>query len=321
MTDEYLGGESALRSASLKGIKTLGAQVESWKREVANPRRRIPYGWPELDELVRGPAAGEVHTLVAHSFVGKSLVATNIMANNPDKRILFFSLEMPTHQVLHRLASHVFNVPADQLEGMIEGQQLPDFIEQLESRLPYQVVVDDSSLGFDAMSAYLSDYSTYFNARPELVIIDYMEEVGGGKQSGEGWVRTEATASAAKAWAKDQKVGVFMLHQSNRGMGMPPEWEPPTRKSARGGGYTEADVFFGMWRPGWDPSLADHLRKSRDKWVGINVLKNRVRGLRHDGLLYRFDPALRLVKDDSWGPRRIAGIDPAPEVPEPWYAE
>lgn len=294
----------SLATSRLRGIRTLSEQVESWKREVANPRRRVPLGWPDLDELVRGPAGGEVFTVVAHSFVGKSLLATNIMANNPDERVIFFSLEMPDHQVLTNLASHVFSFPADDLEEMEHTRQLPDFVAELEQRLPYQVVVDDSNLSFDDMSAYVQDYATYYGERPSLIIIDYLEEVAGGKQSAEGWQRTEASASAAKAWSRDEKVGVVLLHQSNRGMGMPREWEAVTRKSARGGGYTEADVMIGMWRPGWDPSLPAHVKAQRDKWVGMNVIKNRVRGRLNDGLLYRIDPAKRLIKADEWGPSR-----------------
>lgn len=289
-----------LTTSRLKGIRLLKEQVTSWREEVKNPRRRVPLGWPRIDDLVRGPAGGEVFTLVAHSFVGKSLFATNVMANNPDERILFFSLEMPDHQVLTNLASHVFNFPAADLEQYEMEQRLPDFVDELSQRLPHQVVIDDSNLDFDSMSAYIADYSTYFGERPRLVIIDYLEEIAGGKQSAEGWQRTEASASGAKAWARDEKVGVVLLHQSNRGMGMPREWEPVSRKSARGGGYTEADVMLGMWRPGWDPGLASNVKAERDNWVGINVIKNRVRGLRHDGLLYKIDPAKRLVHNPSW---------------------
>jgi len=292
----------SLATSRLKGIKTLSQQVEGWKQEVADPKRRIPLGWSALDQLVRGPARGEVFTVIAHSEVGKSLIATNIMANNPNERILFFSLEMPDHQVLHRLTSHVFNYPSRDLETQAMDLYLPDFVAELEQRLPFQVIVDDSSLNFDDMSAYAEDYATWYGERPNLVIIDYLEEVAGGKQSAEGWLRTEATASMAKAWARNERLGLIMLHQSNRGFGMPREWEPPTRKSARGGGYTEADVVMGLWRPGWDPTLNPRSRAERENWIGVNIIKNRVRGLRHDGILFEIDPAMRIVPHYAWGP-------------------
>lgn len=292
---------ASLATSRLRGIRKLSEQVENWKLEVANPKRRTPLGWTKLDNLVRGPAGGEVFTMVAHSFVGKSLFATNVMSNNPDERVIFFSLEMPAHQVLHNLTAHVFDYPSRDLEQQEHDRYLPDFTSQLEQRLPFQIVIDDSGLSFDDMSAYVTDYTTYFGDRPSLIIIDYAEEVAGGKQSAEGWLRTEATFSMAKQWSRDEKLGVLMLHQSNRGVGIPREWEPPNRKSARGGGYTESDVMLGMWRPGWEPSLQDRTRQEREYWVGINVIKNRVRGLLHGGLLYQIDPAKRLVPHMAWG--------------------
>jgi KaiC/GvpD/RAD55 family RecA-like ATPase len=286
----------SLRTAHLKGIRPLDEQVTKWRSEIAQPKRRTPLGWEALDEAVRGPAPGEVFTVIAQSHVGKSMIATNVMANNPAEHIIFFSLEMPDHQVLHRLTAHVFNLNARDLETMENKRELPDLVDDLPQRLPFQVIVDDSALSLEEMSAYISDYHQFYDARPKLVIIDYLEEVGGGQGSGEGWVRAEATASAVKGWAKDEKVGVLMLHQTNR---TTPVWMPPDRNSAKGAGYTQADVVIGLWRPGWDPDLPESLRHEREHWLAMNVLKNRVRGIRNEeGWLFRVDPSMSIVPVD-----------------------
>jgi hypothetical protein len=230
------GDMDSLRTSRLRGVRLLDDQVAAWRTEIANPKRRTPLGWKALDDMVRGPAPGEVFTVIAASHAGKSMLATNVMSHNPNEHIIFFSLEMPDHQVLHRLTAHVFNLNARDLEDLEQKRQLPDLVDELPNRLPYQVVVDDSALGLEDMSAYMADYHEMFAVRPKLVIIDYLEEVGGGQASGEGWTRAEATASAVKAWAKDEKVGVLMLHQTNRSV---PVWEPPDRNSAKGSGYAQ----------------------------------------------------------------------------------
>lgn len=289
------------QSSLLRGIRSIKKQIESWKREVADPKRRIPLGWADLDELVRGPARGEVFMVAASSHVGKSLFATNVIANNPEERIIFFSLEMPEHQVLENLVAQVFEVPADDLEQMMNVERsLPDYVEDLDQRLPFVAVVDDSNLSLEAMSAYLEEYENYYGDRPRMVIIDYLEEIGGGKASGEGWTRVEASASAVKSWAKTEKVGVIVLHQLNR---LTKQWEPPVKDSLKGAGYTEADVVIGLWRPGWEPGVPIEMRGQRQGWLAMNVLKNRVRGKMHPGLLYRIDPSKRIVPDNGWGPR------------------
>lgn len=283
-----------LASARLKGIKSLKDQIDSWRQDVKNPKRRVPLGWPQVDDLVRGPAGGEVFTVLARSHVGKSLVATNVMANNHDKPLIFFSLEMPEAQVLQRVAAHIFNVPVAEIERAEFNRELPAFIDELPQRIPKQVVVDQSALSLNDMSAYIQDYDTYFGERPAMVIIDYLEEIGGGQASGEGWVRAEATASAVKAWAKDEKLGVLLLHQTNR---ITKNYEPPNEDSAKGSGYTQADVVLGLWRPGWDPDLDIGTRKERENWLAMNVIKNRVRGIKHEGFGFRIDPALRIVPE------------------------
>lgn len=277
----------------MRGFPLLDEQVEVWREFVVNPQQRVPYGLPDLDAIVLGPASGEVHTFVARSFVGKSLIATNIMANNPDVEIIFFSLEMPSHQVLQRLYSHVFQTPALDVSSAVRRNVLPTQLGELAVRLPKQVIIDRPSLTLADMSAYVDRYEAYFGVRPRLVIMDYLEEINGGKASAEGWIRTEATASSVKAWAKQEQIGVFLLHQANM---RTESWEPVSSSSAKGGGFTEADVVIGGWRPGRDPDIGEQARLQRRDWFYLNVLKNRVTGELHPELRYTIDPSLRLVR-------------------------
>lgn len=278
--------------AQKRGFPLLGEQVTDLYEFAANPKQRVPFGLKELDDIVLGPAAGEVFTLVARSFVGKSLMATNMMANNPDVPILFFSLEMVSHQVLPRLYSHVFNAPSHDVGLSIRRNNLPSQFGELSVRLPKQVVVDKSNLSLDSMTSYLERFTAYYEEKPRLVIIDYLEEVGGAKGSGEGWTRTEATASAVKAWTRDHGVGVLMLHQASQ---KTEPWEPVSSSSAKGGGYTEADVVLGAWRPGRNPDLSDGPAWQMRNHFYMNVLKNRVTGDLKGELRFTIDPAMRLV--------------------------
>jgi len=163
-------------------------------------------------------------------------MATNMMANNPDDRIIFFSLEMPSRQVIQRLYSHVFDVSSQDVQSSITHNALPAQLGELAQRLPQQVVVDRPNLGLSDMSAYLERYDLFFGHRPDLVIMDYLEEIGGAKAGAEGWIRTEATASAVKTWAKDEMVGVFLLHQASQ---KTEPWEPVGSSSAKGGGFAQ----------------------------------------------------------------------------------
>lgn len=286
----------------LRGFKTITEQVADLRDMAANPRQRIPTGLSKLDDLILGPASGEVFTVVARSGVGKSLIATNIMVNNLDCDIIFFSLEMPAHQCIQRIWSHLSDISGREVTEMVYDNRMPANVESYLSRLQRQVVVDADGLTLGDMAVYMDNYAAYFGKRPDLIIIDYLEEVGGAKASGEGWTRTEATASALKSFAKREKIGVISLHQANQ---KTEEWEPPQSSSAKGGGYTESDVVIGLWRPGKDPDLGEVERRQRESDLHINVLKNRVTGRTVGELRYLISPSMRILplyeqKELSW---------------------
>lgn len=262
-------------SSVRRGFKTLTEQLFDLKDLAANPRQRTPTGIQALDDVIWGPAQGEVCTFIARSGIGKSLVATNILVNNPDARIIFFSLEMPAHMCIMRMWAHQSDRSHNEIFELVYSNKIPDEVFDLNAALPWAVVVDEPGLTLDDMSVYLDRYADHFGERPDIAIIDYLEEVGGAKASGEGWTRTEATASALKVWSRREKIGVYSLHQAN--MKTEP-WEPPIQSSAKGGGFTESDIVIGLWKPGKDPELGHTSREALKNDLHMNVLKNRITG-------------------------------------------
>ncbi len=273
-----------------RGFYTLAEQLADVRQFSQNPKHRVRTGLKSIDLLTEGPAAGEVFTFLGRSFAGKSQVATNIMANNPTMGIVFFSLEMPARQAISRLYSTFSRVSHDDVFKQIADGRLPAVFDDLATHLPKQVIVDKEA-GLGDMSDYLVLYDRYYGDRPEAVIIDYLELIRG--ESGEGSLRTEAVARSLKYWAKDEKMAVFLLHQTNRSE---PVWHPPTEDSARGAGYTESDVVVGMWQPSRDPNLRGFEQQQLQGQVHFNVLKNRITGkTTYKPLKYKLEDDLCLV--------------------------
>jgi len=274
-----------------RGFYLVKEQVEQLRSFAANPQQRVRTGIETLDIVSEGPASGEVYTILGRSFSGKSLVATTIMANNPTLPIVFFSLEMPARQALMRLYSQYENIDATEVQRQVRAGSLPELFQTFPDKLPKQVIVDRSGLTLGDMSAYIGAFGEYFDERPQAVIIDYLELIRGGK--GEGFHATESVAKALKDWSKDEEVSVFLLHQTNRSE---KEWHPPTADSARGAGFTEADVVVGMWQPARDPSLSAVDKQRQDGVVMMNVLKNRITGRTTSAPIeLRLSPSLRFV--------------------------
>jgi replicative DNA helicase len=193
-------------------FRTMAEQVADLRTFSKNPQQRIRTGWESFDILVEGPASGEVFTILGRSFTGKSLMASAIVVNNRNLPNIFFSMEMPEHQVLQRMFSQWAEIDAWDVTQMVKDASLPLVLETMPDAFPQTCIIDKPSLSFGDMSAYLGMFEEYYGERPAFVVIDFLELIGGGKKSGEGSVRTEAIAGALKDWAKDERMPVFVLH-------------------------------------------------------------------------------------------------------------
>ncbi len=251
---------------------SLYKQVEALYDYAATPTHRVGTGLVGIDELIVGPAPGEVCMIVGRSYAGKSIMGQNIIWNNAKEPSIFFSMEMPHMQAIIRLYSMTFDIPAPEVQADIEAGRPPQKIWDLLEYYPKHVIVDRPALSLGEMSREVEEYEESFGVRPSFVVVDYLELLGGAKASGEGYLATEMQATMLKDWAKQEEMRVFVLHQANK---QEPRWLPPTDSSARNGGYTEADFVIGMWRPHLDPKLQYIEMMSLRETVLFNVLKNR----------------------------------------------
>lgn len=276
---------------------SLGEQIAKLRHFAANPKQRIRTGLHMVDEMCGGPAPGEVFMILGRSFTGKSLVGQNIIINNPGIPSIFFSLEMPYITAVQRMYSMWSDTPHSDVQEMTIQNSLPHHLDTMVEEFYNHRIVDDAGLSLYDMSEYVDKFDKIYGERPSFVVIDYLELVGGGKKSGEGYLATEATAAALKDWAKREELRVFVLHQTNK---LEDPWNPPTENSARGAGYTEADFVIGIFQKWRDPK-ADYLTVQEDKnKLHINVLKNRAFGdiTGQRDFRYRLKPSLRLVEAD-----------------------
>lgn len=260
-------------------IKTMAEAVDDLRNFAANPKQRVRTGFDSIDYFIEGPAPGEVCTIIGRSYTGKSLLATNIMINHPEAHSIFFSLEMTRRMAMARLLAQYANFDAQRVRDAIASNSIPDMIDDMAYELRNHVIVDRSGLSVPDMMVVIEDYQAMFGRKPDFIQIDYLERVGGIKSSAEGWQATEAAADQIKDLAKTMDIPVFLYHQTNRSED---EWAAPTERSARGGGFTEADFVLAMWAPGRNPKLPISEQQALRNTVNINVLKNRHSGQAND---------------------------------------
>lgn len=276
----------------LEHFPTLSFQMDKLKEFVSNPQERARTGFPTLDAFIEGPAAGEVCTILGRSYTGKSQLVHNMMLNYPSPPgFLVFSMEMPATALLMRMASAWAGVPQDHLLEQAKQGKLTETVFQMGKDFDHHVVVEEP-MSIKEMSGYLFMYRQWFGHDPAAIIIDYLELVETDMRLS-GWERTERLARDIKTLAKVEKVPVFLLHQTNQKR---KQWEKPDEESARGGGYTQADVVIGIHKPSRDPDLPMTERKELEPYIMVNVIKNRINGKEnYRNIELELLPSLRLI--------------------------
>jgi replicative DNA helicase len=277
-------------------MKTLYQQIDSLFDFSENPVKRVGTGFKVIDDMIRGPAPGEVCMILGRSFSGKSILAQNIINHNKELPSIFFSLEMPYMQAIIRMYSMWSDTPSgtNQLQ-LDEGKVSPDMWNMVLD-FPLHVIDDRGGQSLEDMSRHLEEFEAELKVRPEFVVIDYLELVAGAKASGEGFAAVEAQSTMLKDWAKEESMRVFLLHQTNRNE---KRWQPPNEDSARFGGFTEADFVIGMWRPHTDPELDYWDAMSIKHHLNLNLIKDRVFFKERDKIEMMITPTLRIIDGTS----------------------
>ncbi len=275
-------------------FQTLMSQVADLYVYGENPVGRIRLGLPSLDTLVEGPAGGEVMLLIGRSFTGKTQFMVNMIHHNRERPGIFFSLEMPVRQVLMRLTAIASNIDHDAILDQVDNAHMSKVFQSLPIQFP-KLHIDDMAQSISDFEVVIENYVEQYKVRPEWIGIDYLElmQPSVSDRGLDGFQRTESAARDLKRFAKEQDIPLFVIHQTNKGRKM---WETPDVDSARGGGYTEADLVLAISSPGQDPELADFQRTEMASQINVACIKNRVNGkLTWSDVELRLEPTLRLI--------------------------
>lgn len=201
-------------------------------------------------------------------------------------------MEMPRIQALIRLYSMWSDTPSPEVQEMVEAGNPPDSIWDMVEIFKTHRVVDHTAINVDEMSQELE----LTDPRPEFVVVDYLELMGGAKISNEGGGAVDAQATMLKDWAKREEMRVFVLHQTNRAN---EEWKPVQKDDARYGGFTEADFVVGIWRPHRDPKLDLWEKIQKKSIIAANVLKNRAFFEEKEYMELSIKPSLRIRRENE----------------------
>lgn len=224
-----------------------------------------PTGYIELDKETCGLQDADLIILAARPSMGKTSLGLNFAENAieriTDKFIFIFSLEMPTEQLLMRMAASIAGVS---VQAMRSGQlsdedwgKISNALGVMKSWEDRLVIDDNSDLTPSLLRSRLRRFIRKYG-QPSLVMIDYLQLMSSpGSEN-----RTQeisVISRSLKSIAKHFNVPLLALSQLNRASQTRAD-KRPTLSDLRDGGSLEQDadmIMFIHREEAYDPNTSD----------------------------------------------------------------
>ncbi|MEG2212624.1 MAG: replicative DNA helicase [Clostridiales bacterium] len=201
----------------------------------------------DLDKLLSGLQKSDLVILAARPAVGKTSMAINIAQNAAVRHGMtaaVFSLEMPKEQLVQRMLCTEAKVNQGNVrKGLASAEDFGRLSRALTTMSKAEIYIDDSmNITVGEMRSKLRKLLTE-RKRLDLVVIDYIQLMQGGKNSGRTDNRQLEVAEISrglKAMAKELEVPVLALSQLSRLADRANE--PPSLSHLRESGALEQDA-------------------------------------------------------------------------------
>lgn len=250
--------DPAPKRRDYKFYRPLSDAADEYIQWARTPGERLYLGIDVFDQAMRGTAPGELTVVVGYAHSGKTVLVTQLIFNNRDRRLIMFSPDETRVLILVKLTSLVTGMSADELEERIAygDTDAEELVRSTAIQHFPNLAVFDDSLTLDQMATAVSETEEAWGARCEGVIFDYLELM-----PGDGDV--PAKFNAIKAWGKRMRVPLWVLHQSSRTKGA--DGAEVTISSGGFGGEQQATHMIGV------------RRKAKDAEARIRELQEKIR--------------------------------------------
>jgi KaiC/GvpD/RAD55 family RecA-like ATPase len=270
-----------------KPLSTVATEYLAW---ATDPNPRVPTGYPILDSRTNGGAAyGEVVLFNCRSQVGKTTFGLNVIANNIGRPCVFFSLEMHGRYLIPRLAAIHTGTPTEDIERQMRATGRSPEVERTVNEFGRLAIIDKPAMTLKEMGQALEEVQQTWGQRVELVVIDFLELMG-GIPSLNKVEKIDDLTQKIKNFARQYDVVVLLLHQVSRTEGGGGEL-PLDITSGRYGGEVSADYVLGAFRPCLRKGISQE-EYLHDRWLFfVQFLKTRGGSEIHpEGELHCFNP-------------------------------
>jgi replicative DNA helicase len=176
-------------------------------------------GFKDLDKLFSGLRAGDLIVLAARPGLGKTAFALNVAVNaaKAGGAVAFFSLEMPSEQLIQRVVCTEGKVNLKNIRsGSVHNADWPKIIKAGNTLSKCDFWIDDSS-ALTVTELRAKARRQLRGKKDGLIVVDYLQLMESGyRQNKDRHLEVAEFTRGLKLLAKDLKVPIIVLSQLNR---------------------------------------------------------------------------------------------------------
>ena len=179
----------------------------------------VPTGFDELDRLLAGMRGGDLVILAARPGVGKTSFALNIAINaaKAGTSVAFFSLEMPSAQLVQRVLSSEAHVSLSKMRtAKFEAPDWLSIVEACSHLDKLEFYIDDTP-ALSILELRAKARRQLRHAKQGLIVVDYLQlmQSRGGRER-DRHLEVGEISRGLKVLAKEMNMPVIALSQLSR---------------------------------------------------------------------------------------------------------
>ena len=251
------------------------AQILEDRYDAKSDVTGVRTGYTKLDKLLSGLQPGTLNIVGARPAMGKSAFALGMAvsaARTTNRPVLFFSLEMSAPELTQRILSAEALVDSDRMRtGNLADADWTKITNAI-NRLEIPLYIDDTSQITVTQIRQKLRRVSVSDAAPALVVIDYLQLMGGGNNENRQ-LEVSEISRGLKMLARDFGIPVVALSQLSRTIETRADRRPVLADLRESGALEQdADVVMFLYRE----EAANAEARNNDKgYADVIVQKHR----------------------------------------------
>mgnify|MGYP003143679001 CR=1 FL=1 len=235
-------GDCAIQSAKQAAKEMIKNLEDRFESRNSGKLGGLATGFKDVDDRLDGLRAGALIVVAGRPAMGKSVYGVQVAQNAAiveGKNVLFFSLEMPSCEVIERMAASVGRIPYSKIRDASLFENYTPNLQAAVGKINNSKlkIIDTPSIHINQIKAY--SRKVHRKSPVDLIVIDHISIAVGDGHSRER--EMASITGGLKALSKELKCPVMALCQLNRSVEQTPD-KKPMMQHLRDSGSIEQDA-------------------------------------------------------------------------------